>query len=221
MCVLDIKNKLWSLQPLHHLLLPLCLLGATTACVGGRLTQREMHRAYQQALASTETTARSDWQAHPDALAAAVDRLKRYFREMTRTNVERLTKLTYAQDAFLFCDMSRATVTSVIRFSTKGVYQGFQYAGQCLILNGSRYSARQQTLKLASALQQFAVSVTTRHPLGTFGSDQHKHLYRTCAANHSGSCSAPYRKSPAPSRAGREAPTARRHWQTSWDRARR
>ena len=103
MCVLDIKNRVWSLQPLLHLLLSLCLLGVTTACGSGRLTQQEMHRAYQQALASTETTARSDWQAHPDALAAAVEKPKRYFQEMTGTNVERLTKLTYAQDAFL-CD---------------------------------------------------------------------------------------------------------------------
>jgi hypothetical protein len=103
MRVLAIKNKIWSLQPLLHLLLPLCLLGVTTACGGGRLTQQELYRAYQQALASTETTARSDWHAHPDALAAAIERPKRYFREVTRTNVERLTKLTYAQDAFL-CD---------------------------------------------------------------------------------------------------------------------
>ena len=103
MCVLDFKSKVWSLQPLLHLLLSLCLVGVTTACGGGRMTQQEMHRAYQQALASTETTARSDWQANPDALAAAVEKPKRYFREMTGTNVERLTKLTYAQDAFL-CD---------------------------------------------------------------------------------------------------------------------
>jgi hypothetical protein len=103
MCVLVKNNQFWSLHPFFHWLLPLCLLAVMTACGGGQLTQQEMHRAYQQALAQTETTARSDWQAHPDALAAAVEMPKRYFQEMTRTSVERLTKLTYAQNAFL-CD---------------------------------------------------------------------------------------------------------------------
>ena len=47
----------------------------TTAC-GQRLTQQELHRAYQQALASTESRARSDWSSNPTALVAAIGRLQ-------------------------------------------------------------------------------------------------------------------------------------------------
>jgi hypothetical protein len=95
----------WLQAGVHHvrLFIPIGLLLITTACGGNKLTNQDLHLAYQEALASTEKIARADWSAHPDALDAAVDRLENYFSTLTRTNVTELTRTIYAEDAFL-CD---------------------------------------------------------------------------------------------------------------------
>ena len=79
------------------------LMVMTTACGDARLTQAQLTQAYQEALAATRGDARSDWQADPDGLKAAINRLQIYFSEVTRPRVQELTAAVYALDAYL-CD---------------------------------------------------------------------------------------------------------------------
>jgi hypothetical protein len=97
------STQSFSLSALIRRLIPIGLLLVTTACGGNRLTRQDLHQAYQQALASTETRARADWKANPDALDAAVGRLRHYFEEVTRASVEGMTRQVYAEDAYM-CD---------------------------------------------------------------------------------------------------------------------
>ncbi len=84
-------------------LLPIFLSLAMTACGGPSLTHQEMTLAYQEALAATKAKAWSDWDDDPGRLAAAIDRLREYFRDVSGDSVQRLTRQVYAPDAFL-CD---------------------------------------------------------------------------------------------------------------------
>jgi len=84
-------------------LLAFGLILTLTACGGNRLTQADLHRAYQEALTATESRARSDWATEPDALSAAMNRLREYYRKITTDSVQRLTRQVYAEDAFM-CD---------------------------------------------------------------------------------------------------------------------
>lgn len=99
----SIKPFYLRLRQLMQVLLSVCLLLMTVACGGNRLTRQELYEAYQQALASTEPGARSDWRSGPESLASAIARLQEYYREVTRPSVERLTQRVYAKDAYL-CD---------------------------------------------------------------------------------------------------------------------
>lgn len=104
MAGMSVKNNVFlGFKKLLFLLLLLSLLWMIVACGGNRLTRQELYQAYQQALASTDSRARSDWNSDPEALDAAIDRLQGYYREITRPNVERLTQQVYAEDAYL-CD---------------------------------------------------------------------------------------------------------------------
>jgi hypothetical protein len=67
------------------------------------LTRQELHQAYSQALAATVAQARTDWRADTAALDAAVGRLKDYYKEVTQESVAELTRLVYADNAYL-CD---------------------------------------------------------------------------------------------------------------------
>ncbi len=79
-------------------LLLIFLLGA---CGGKQVTHEELTASYRQALEATESRARADWDAHPGELAAAVDRIRRYFGDMTPQSVTELTDHVYAEDAYL------------------------------------------------------------------------------------------------------------------------
>jgi len=85
---------------------PLLFLGlfvVIMACGGDRLSHKDMFHAYQEALATTESRMLTDWSTRPDNLTTAINRLQTYYREITRSSVERLTKDVYANDAYL-CD---------------------------------------------------------------------------------------------------------------------
>ena len=75
----------------------------TTACGGPSLTHQELTQAYQEALAATESKAWSGWDREPGTLAAAIDRLREYYRDVSAASVRKLTPEVYAPDAFL-CD---------------------------------------------------------------------------------------------------------------------
>ena len=96
-------SKTFGIRLSWTCLLCLGLIFTITACGGKRLTQADLHQAYQEALAATETGARSDWTADADSLTAAIDRLREYYREITAESVKRLTRKVYADDAFM-CD---------------------------------------------------------------------------------------------------------------------
>ena len=81
----------------------MALFAAVVACGQPRLAQQELVEAYERALAATEARARSDWTSHPGALAAAVERIQRYYENVTRDSVEALTGRLYSSDAYL-CD---------------------------------------------------------------------------------------------------------------------
>ena len=85
---------------------PLLFLGlfvVITACGGDRLPHQDMFHAYQEALAATESRMITDWSTRPDNLTTAINRLQAYYRKISRSSVEHLTKDVYANDAYL-CD---------------------------------------------------------------------------------------------------------------------
>jgi hypothetical protein len=93
-----------SIHPYLLRLVPLAaLMLAAMGCGGERLTGRELHDAYQEALVDTEDQARADWDNDSEALAAAIGRLQTYYEEVTVERVASLTRQVYAEQAYL-CD---------------------------------------------------------------------------------------------------------------------